>query len=262
MYKDSQPTRWKIIIVDDVNYTLQATKNRLKKHYQVFVAQSTNRLFEYLELFIPDLILLDINMPHIDGFETIKMLKEHPPTSGIPVVFVTSQKEKSVVIKGMSMGAVDFVFKPFSDNKLIDCIEHHLNPDLKDTYRPKILAVDDHPSVLKSLSYTLSSQYTVYTLNDPKKLEKLLEDIKPDMFLLDYNMPDLNGFQLSTFIRKSLIFSTTPIIMITAEGTLDRIMDASCYGMTDFIVKPYTDAILREKVALHLVNHMFWRRVI
>ena len=251
----------RIIVVDDINYTLQAYKHRLKKYYQIFLAQTTQKLFELLDLFIPDLILLDINMPQIDGFEAIKLIKADSAYANIPVIFCTSQKDKQVVYRGISLGAVDFVFKPFTDVKIIESIENQLNPEKREAHRPKILAIDDNPSILKSIYYSLNNQFSVYTLTQPEKMEELLVDIKPDLFLFDYKMPELNGFDLIRILRKTLIFSNTPVIMITSEGTLDKILDAQCYGATDFIVKPFSDEILREKIAYHLVNYMFWRKV-
>ena len=251
----------RIIVVDDINYTLQAYKHRLKKYYQIFLAQTTQKLFELLDLFIPDLILLDINMPQIDGFEAIKLIKADSKYAHIPVIFCTSQKDKQVVYRGLSLGAVDFVFKPFTDSKIIESIENQLNPEKRESHSPKILAIDDNPSILKSIYYSLHNQFSVYTLTQPEKMEDVLVDLRPDLFLFDYKMPVLNGFDLIQILRKTLIFSNTPVIMITSEGTLDKILDAQCYGATDFIVKPFSDEILREKIAYHLVNYMFWRKV-
>jgi len=99
----------KIIMVDDVNFHLVNTKNKLKNHYEIFTALSSEILFDILENIIPDLILLDINMPEINGFEILKKLKADPQYSGIPVIFFTSNKSKENITKGMALGAVDFM---------------------------------------------------------------------------------------------------------------------------------------------------------
>ena len=91
--KDSQELK-KIIVVDDLNFHLISVSERLKKFYEVYPALSTEVLFELLDNFIPDLILLDISMPDTDGFETIDMLKTDPRYKEIPVIFLTGKHDK------------------------------------------------------------------------------------------------------------------------------------------------------------------------
>ena len=253
--------RKKIVFMDDVNYSLMTVKDRLKGHYEVYIAQTKNKLYEMLDNVKPDLILLDVNMPHCDGFEILEGLKAESDFSDIPVIFLTSQNDKNYVKKAMCLGASDFYLKPFSDAKLIECIEIHLDPEKRDHYRLKVLVVDDCPSILKSVHYILNSQYTVCTLSEPDKLNNVLEDIQPNLFILDYNMPKLTGFDLVPIIRGYQVHATTPIIFLTTEGTVDKILDARCLGASDYIVKPINPDLLREKVAIHMVEHIMWRRV-
>ena len=255
------PKRKRIVFVDDVNYSLLTLKDRLKGHYEVLIAQTKNKLYEILDIVIPDLILLDVNMPNCDGFEILAGLKADNDFSDIPVIFLTSQHDKNYVKRAMILGAADFFLKPFSDAKLIECIEIHLDPIKRNLHRLKVLVVDDCPSILKSVHYVLSNQYTIYTLPEPDKLSQFLEDVQPNLFILDYNMPGLTGFDLVPIIRKFEVHTTTPIIFLTTEGTVDRILDAKCLGASDFIIKPINPELLREKVAIHIVEHSMWRRV-
>jgi DNA-binding response OmpR family regulator len=255
-------TRKKAILVDDMTFYLLSTKERLKKHYEVFPAGSSADLFELLKNVIPDIILLDINMPDCDGYETIKKLKEDAEYSDIPVVFLTANDDKQSVIKGINLGAADYVKKPFTDTELIECIEYQLNPGkLADGNKPIVLAVDDCPSILKSVNYLLNDRYKVYTLNESEKLNALLGIIKPDLFLLDCKMPVLSGFDLVPIIRRHVDHEETPIVYLTSEGTIDNISVAIHLGACDFIVKPIDDAVLREKMALHLKDFRIRRRI-
>jgi len=104
----------KIIVVDDVNFSLMMTKTALKNYYDVYPVQSVEALFNLLEKITVDLILMDVNMPGIDGFEGIKQLKADERYAEIPVIFLTSKSDKSSIVKGISLGAVDHVPKPFS----------------------------------------------------------------------------------------------------------------------------------------------------
>ena len=128
-------------------------------------------------------------------------------------------------------------------------------------HKPVILAVDDSPVLLKSVASILSENYKVYTLAKPVLLEKLLGQIKPDLFLLDYNMPIINGFDLVPIIRGFAEYKDTPIIFLTSEGTLDNISGAIMLGACDFIVKPVQSDVLQERIARHIVKNIKMQNV-
>ncbi|MDR0441893.1 MAG: response regulator [Treponema sp.] len=116
----------------------------------------------------------------------------------------------------------------------------------------QILAVDDAPVMLRTISSLLSEKYKVHILPDPTRVEKFLHQITPDLFLLDYQMPVLNGFELIPIIRKFWEHKNTPIIFLTSEGTPDHVAEALSRGACDFIVKPFQPNLLLEKVAKHI----------
>ncbi|MDR0710248.1 MAG: response regulator, partial [Spirochaetaceae bacterium] len=119
-------TRKTIMLVDDDQVHLNAGKNILKEIYNVFPVPSGKKLLEILEKVSPDLILLDIEMPEMDGYEVIKKLKTDPKTSSIPVIFLSAHIDPSHELEGLSLGAVDYVFKPFSPILLMRRIENHM----------------------------------------------------------------------------------------------------------------------------------------
>ena len=117
-----------------------------------------------------------------------------------------------------------------------------------------ILAVDDSPVILKTVSSVLSNDYKVFTLLKPTMLENLLKQITPELFLLDYKMPELNGFELIPIIRSFEAHKETPIIFLTSEGSIDNVTAALGLGACDFIVKPFKPDALREKIKKHIVR--------
>ena len=129
----------------------------------------------------------------------------------------------------------------------------HLDED-EANRRMVILAVDDSPVVLRSVASVLGEDYQVFTLPTPTALEKVLEKLTPDLFLLDYQMPQLNGFELIPIIRSFEEHKETPIIFLTSIGTIDTITAALVLGASDFAVKPFNPDILREKIARHIVR--------
>lgn len=105
----------KILVIDDVKSNLVTLRGMLQAlHYVPFMAQSVNAAIAILEKQLPNLILLDISMPEMDGFEFCEMLKENPRTRKIPVIFISAVEDVKDKERGFSLGAVDFIQKPFS----------------------------------------------------------------------------------------------------------------------------------------------------
>jgi len=105
--------RKKIIIVDDNVSYLSMVRNLLKSFYEIYPAPSAEVLFKSMEKFIPDLVLLDVAMPVMNGFEAIKLMKENPRYKDIPVIFLTAKDDENSASKGLELGAADYITKPF-----------------------------------------------------------------------------------------------------------------------------------------------------
>jgi len=118
--------RYKIFLVDDNIINLDACRKMLRAFHEVYPAPSAVKLFKILEKVLPDLILLDIDMPDINGFEVIKKLKADSRYSDIPVIFLTANGDNSTELEGFDLGAADFVSKPFSAPILLKRIENQL----------------------------------------------------------------------------------------------------------------------------------------
>jgi len=115
-----------IIMVDDSHANLQIGRNTLSEKYAVATASSAKRLFSILESNAPALILLDVDMPEINGYEAIKILKAKPETQDIPVIFLTARAGSDDELTGLSLGAIDYITKPFQPPLLLKRIEVHL----------------------------------------------------------------------------------------------------------------------------------------
>jgi putative two-component system response regulator len=96
------------------------------ERYNVFTVPSAQKLFQLLAQTLPDLILLDVVMPEISGYEAIGTLKSNPQTADIPVIFLTSRADTTSELEGFSLGAVDYISKPFSPQLLLKRVEVHL----------------------------------------------------------------------------------------------------------------------------------------
>ncbi|MDV3347268.1 PAS domain S-box protein [Leptolyngbyaceae cyanobacterium CCMR0082] len=117
----------KILTVDDRPENLEVlTEVLASAGYTVAASISGERAIHRLRSFVPDLILLDIEMPGLDGFETCQQIKANPSTSHIPVIFITALSDTESIVKGFSVGAVDFISKPFQEPELLARVATHL----------------------------------------------------------------------------------------------------------------------------------------
>lgn len=112
-----------IILVDDDSVNLVVGKNALSDEYDVLTIPSGEKLLTLLQTIHPDLILLDIAMPDMDGYEVLQKIKENESTSDIPVMFLTAKCDAESELHGLTLGAVDYITKPFSPPLLKKRIE-------------------------------------------------------------------------------------------------------------------------------------------
>jgi putative two-component system response regulator len=118
-----------IFVVDDSDTNLSMAESALEDHYIVMTMPSAAKMFVLLEKKIPELILLDIEMPEMDGFQALRKLKSNGLWSDIPVMFLTGRTDVKVEVQGFELGAIDFVTKPFSAPVLLNRIKTHLDID-------------------------------------------------------------------------------------------------------------------------------------
>ena len=115
-----------IFLVDDDPTNLATGANALDEYYDVLTLNSGARLMRALERSIPDLILLDVEMPETNGYDVIKLLKGKEETRNLPVIFLTAKSDGESELEGLSLGAIDYITKPFSPPLLRKRIEVHL----------------------------------------------------------------------------------------------------------------------------------------
>jgi len=120
--------------------------------------------------------------------------------------------------------------------------------------RPIILAIDDAPDILRTIHSILKDKYKVHTLSEPGKMKELLNDLTPDLFLLDYSMPELSGFDLMPIIRSFPKHKDTPVIYLTSVRSADFYNIAARLGACDYIMKPINADKLRDKIGNHINN--------
>ena len=170
-----------ILIVDDVTTNLKSAAEVLQPYYQLSMAKSGKQALNFLKKSRPDLILLDIMMPEMDGYMTMEQIKLNSRTADIPVIFLTADTEYSSELKGIQMGAMDFITKPFEADVMLSRIE-------------KVLQMED---VRKRIVDNTQKDFLTNLWNFDymsAEIERLLrnESIEGSMILLD--LDDFKAF--------------------------------------------------------------------
>jgi len=260
--------RARILIVDDVNENLHALMNVLRDDYQISAATNGEKALELaLRKPQPDLILLDIKMPGMDGYSVLSALKVDPATAEIPVIFVTALSDTTDEARGLSLGISDYITKPvnpellkarvhnqlelrrYRKNAVMFDISAHADP----SYTPTLLLVDDMPENLHELLEALKDEYRIKVANSgAKALEILQNGDPPDLVLLDIVMPEMDGYEVCGRIKATPIGNRIPVIFVTViDETREKVKGLEL-GAADFITKPFDIDEVRARIRTHL----------
>ncbi|MDR1893892.1 MAG: response regulator [Spirochaetales bacterium] len=205
----------KIVLVDDNPVNLKLARNTLMEKYSVFTVPSAEKLFQLLEQTIPDLILLDVLMPEVSGYEAIGRLKKNPRTAGIPVIFLTSKADTVSELEGFTLGAVDYISKPFSPPLLLKRVEVHLQletqkAELKNLNENLMQMVEDKTGeVLELQNAVLITMANLIECRDDdtgghvERTEKFLGLLVQEMLGRGIYADILNTWDIQLFVQSS-----------------------------------------------------------
>src|SRR5512145_429776 len=135
MLLNEQPV---VLVVDDTPTNLSLLSNILKDRYHIKVANNGAKALELAFAAPPDLILLDVMMPEMDGYEVCRQLKDNPDTQDVPVLFLTAKTQPEDEELGLSLGAMDYIQKPISPLIIRTRVQNHLNQKLQADHLRKL----------------------------------------------------------------------------------------------------------------------------
>jgi phosphoserine phosphatase RsbU/P len=170
-------TKYDVLIVDDIPENIQILASILTQHnVDVSFAINGIQALQTIKFNPPDLILLDVSMPVMDGFEICTQLQANEKTKDIPVIFLTARSQKEDIIKGFEVGAVDYITKPFNSKELLSRVFSHLR--LKKAQdiinKQNIQLSKKNEQITKSIQYAKAIQEAL--LPDVSKINTILKD--------------------------------------------------------------------------------------
>lgn len=146
--------KMKIMVIDDNVTNLGIVRMALEGQYEILLFSSGEKALKLFERITPDLILLDVDMPGMDGFEVIRQIKQFPyPVCDIPVIFLTAKGDSESEYDGLDLGAVDYITKPFSFPLLLKRVKLHLQ--LQQYKRHLEQMVEEKTKVISELQYSI-----------------------------------------------------------------------------------------------------------
>ena len=207
--------RKKVILVDDNPINLKLARNTLMDKYDVFTVPSAEKLFQLLEKTLPDLILLDVMMPEMSGYEAIKILKNNEQTAEIPVIFLTAKSDTNSELEGFIHGAVDYVSKPFSPQLLLKRVDvhvlvesqkkelQHINKNLQHLVEEKTEEIVElQNSILRTMSNLVEYRDDV-TGGHIERTEKLFKLLLEEMYRLNIYNKEMEAWNTRLIIQSS-----------------------------------------------------------
>ena len=255
----------KILVVDDIPANVKLLQARLSaEYYEVITASNGPEALAACEQGGIDLILLDIMMPGMDGFEVCGRLKADPATQHIPVVMVTALDQPSDRVRGLTAGADDFLTKPVNDLQLMSRVKSLVRlKTLTDELRlraattraigidellqgkvgeshgkPRLLLIDERPNSAERIGRMLQAEYQVDVTPDPQIGFFQAVEKNYDCVLITTGFANFDPLRICSQLRSLDRTRFLPILLVAEPGEDERVMRALELGVNDFMVRP------------------------
>ena len=244
----------KVLTVDD-SKTVRLIIARHLRPFGVEILEAENGAVgvEKAQAELPDLILLDYNMPVMDGYHTLVELKTDPRTKAIPVMMLTTETVKDTVIKLIKLGLKDYIAKPFTRELLLQKANGILGiypgeTPPAETEEPQIatppgkatvLVVDDRENILKIMKEYLSEKHHVVIAATGQAAMTAIASVKPDWLFLDLDLPDTPSQRIADAFR-ALRKPGARVIGMALRTAAKDISNAKANGIREFLYKPFT----------------------
>ena len=257
----------RVLVVDDIEANVKLLKARLMAEYfEVQTASNGPDALDICQKGLCDVVLLDVMMPGMDGYEVCRRLKANAATAHIPVVMVTSLDQPSDKVEGLNAGADDFLTKPANDLSLTTRVrslarlkmvtdelrmrvvtgaelggEADASPQFMDPREGRlgtILMVDDKEHSYARSVRTLEQEHHVTVLSNPQEALFHAADVDYDLVIISIDLNDFDPLRLCSQMRSLDRTRTVPILLVAGEGDDAKLIRAIDLGVNDYISRP------------------------
>lgn len=238
-----------ILIVDDDSMARKLAEFVLTKDgYNVTSVDSGEACIECLKKYSNiDLVLLDIEMPQLNGIETLERIRSEKTIAETRVIFLTANDFSKFEEDSKRLGVLDFISKPLFGPEILKRIKKVFAKE-QVCDKETVLVIDDDRMNLKFAEHMLSSVYHVVTAQSYREALDYLSKEIPSMVLLDVHMPDMDGFELLAEIRKIKSCEDLPVIFLTADSDRETEVRVFREGGLDYIQKPFVPEVVLERI--------------
>ncbi|MFA5121850.1 PleD family two-component system response regulator [Zavarzinia sp.] len=279
----------KVLVVDDVHVIRKVLEAKLvADFFEVVLAGSGHEALEKARSESPDIILLDVMMPDIDGFEVCRRLKADPLTRHIPVVMVTGLDQPRDRVAGLEAGADDFLTKPTNDTALFARVRNLVrlktmfdelrlrevtglgfgltmpSDDLSDAaalQNAKILVAENDPESAEVIARILSDHPDLAMVNDDSAARTAIRDGDWDLVIVSLTLPGQDGLRLCAHLRSSERLRQVPVLVLSRTGDDRSLLRAFDLGVNDYVTKPVDQAELMARVNSQLRRKRYQDRL-
>jgi len=224
--------------------------------YEVHVANDGRRGVEMAAELHPDVILVDFIMPEMNGLQVCKALHDNPETRDIPIILVSSKGEAVGDKFVATLGVRHYCTKPFKAEELLAKLSEVLGEqggvvqeaektataesEAETGGQPVVLSIDDSPTILRLVEMILTNAgFAVRTAAGGAKGIELAHQLHPDVVLVDFIMPEVNGFQVSKTLREDADTRDIPIILVSSKGEAVGEQFVQTLGIHHYLTKPF-----------------------
>jgi two-component system, cell cycle response regulator len=250
----------RVLVVDDIAINVKLLEAKLSSEYfDVLSASSGSAALEIADAELPDVILLDVMMPRMDGFEVCRRLKANPRTADLPVVMVTALSDAANRLRGLEAGADDFLTKPVNDIALFARVrslarlkrmmeEWRLRDEICGRFGcsqsvveeggpAHVLIVEEDAFAAARMSETLALAHRVTVVGSCTEAQSRL-DGQTELIIASLTTPDGDPLRLVSQCRGNELFRQLPVLLIAAERDLPRLAKGLDLGANDYLIRP------------------------